>query len=207
MMATYPVVFNVIRPASFGRRRLAIRLLLVSLVWLLVTTPLVILAHVAFPLLAANLIAGKDGRRFIEEDAARFTAAIRWYLALLSYSALLLDRLPTDDLQGSLVYRVMPTGEPTILSALLRIILSIPSAVVLAFLGIAGAVVWVIAAMSVITSGNYAVSLYDFQVGVMRWHARLLAYHSSLVDEYPPFAFAAGPETITAERPSAAPDG
>ncbi len=206
MAPAYPVTFNVTRPGSFGRRRLGIRLSLVMLVWMLVTTPLVILAHVAFPLLAATVIAGKDGRRFLEEDAARFTAAIRWYLALLSYSVLLLDRFPTDDLQESLVYRVEPAGEPTILSALLRIIVSIPSAVALGFLGIAGGVVWVIAAISIMTSENYAAGLYNFQLGVMRWHARLLAYHSSLVDEYPPFAFAAGPEEILAESPLGAPD-
>ncbi|MFQ5473211.1 MAG: DUF4389 domain-containing protein, partial [Dehalococcoidia bacterium] len=36
--------------------------------------------------------------------------------------------------------------------------------------------------------------LYNFNLGVMRWEARLLAYHSSLVDPYPPFSLDTGQE-------------
>ena len=35
---------------------------------------------------------------------------------------------------------------------------------------------------------DYPDRLYSFQPGSLRWGARLLAYHASLVDEYPPFA-------------------
>ena len=31
-------------------------------------------------------------------------------------------------------------------------------------------------------------SILAFQRGVLRWNARLVAYHASLVEEYPPFA-------------------
>ena len=40
--------------------------------------------------------------------------------------------------------------------------------------------------------------LYDFQRGITRLAARLVAYHASLVQEYPPFAFDMGPEDAAA---------
>jgi hypothetical protein len=35
-------------------------------------------------------------------------------------------------------------------------------------------------------------SILSFQRGVLRWQARLVAYHASLVEEYPPFSFETG---------------
>ena len=45
----------------------------------------------------------------------------------------------------------------------------------------------------VLIQESYPEGLYDFQCGVVRWQARLLVYHASLVDGYPPFAFDMGP--------------
>jgi hypothetical protein len=193
-MATYPVRFNVERPYRFERRNILLRLLLVVMVWLLVTTPLVILTHVALPLLGATVIASKDGRRYIQEDSRWVIVAIRWYLALLSYVSFLSDRFPSEGRDGPMELEVRTEGVPTILSALSRIILSLPSALTLALLGLAGAVVWVIAVVCVLATGNYPRRLYNYQLGVMRWHARLLAYHGSLVVTYPPFSFDTGYE-------------
>ena len=36
--------------------------------------------------------------------------------------------------------------------------------------------------------------LYNFQLGIMRWQARMFAYLASLVDPYPPFALDQGPQ-------------
>jgi hypothetical protein len=83
-------------------------------------------------------------------------------------------------------------------SALLRIVLAIPSALVLAVIGIAGWVVWVVAAISILINEQYPESLWNFQCGVVRWEARLLAYLASLVDPYPPFAFDTGPVGVPA---------
>jgi hypothetical protein len=35
---------------------------------------------------------------------------------------------------------------------------------------------------------------------VLRWETRLVAYHASLVDEYPPFAFDTEAQTVLAVR-------
>jgi len=54
-------------------------------------------------------------------------------------------------------------------------------------------ILWIIAAIMVLIQENYPDSIYNFQRGVMRWEARLLVYHASLVDQYPPFALDTGP--------------
>jgi hypothetical protein len=90
---------------------------------------------------------------------------------------------------------VQTSGSPTVGSALLRLIYSIPSAFVLAILGFVSGIIWIIAAVMVLVQENYADGLYDFQRGVLRWEARLLAYHSSLIEQYPPFALDTGAES------------
>jgi hypothetical protein len=90
--------------------------------------------------------------------------------------------------------------------------MSIPSAFVLAILNIVGFIIWIIAAISVLIQENYAEGLYNFQLALNRWQARLLAYHASLVDDYPPFAIDTGPEGSHAVEavppaPPAGPEG
>jgi hypothetical protein len=82
-------------------------------------------------------------------------------------------------------------------SALLRILYAIPSLIVLALLGIAGAIVWVVSLVLILVSETYPESFWRFLHGLVGWEARLLAYLASLVDAYPPFSLetrAAAPE-------------
>jgi len=69
---------------------------------------------------------------------------------------------------------------------------------VLGLLGIVSGIVWIIAAVMVLIQESYPDGLYNFQRGVLRWEARLLGYHASLVHEYPPFALDTGPEPAPA---------
>jgi hypothetical protein len=52
--------------------------------------------------------------------------------------------------------------------------------------------VWFIAALLVVLTESYPEGLYDFQCGVLRWQARLFAYHASLVEAYPPCSLDVG---------------
>ena len=122
------------------------------------------------------------------------TGWLRWVLALYAYLGLLTDRFPTEKPEEIVRFEIKTGGAPTAGSALLRLIYSIPSAVVLGLLGIVSAVILVIAAVMVLIQENYPDGLYNFQRGVLRWEARLLGYHASLVDQYPPFAVDTGPE-------------
>lgn len=195
-MAVYPVVFNVSRPERFERPQVFLRILV--LVILSIVGSVLWLIYLGVPVLAAIFISQKDGERYISEDAPRVTGWLRWIVAIFSYIAFLTDRFPTERPEQAVTFEVTPGGSPSAGSALLRLIYSIPSALALALLMIASAIVWIIAAVMVLIREDYSDSLYNFQEGVIRWEARLLAYHASLVEQYPPFSLETGPEPAPA---------
>jgi hypothetical protein len=72
---------------------------------------------------------------------------------------------------------------------LVKWILAIPHYVVLFFLWIAAIVVAIIAWFAILFTGRYPQGMFDFVVGVMRWHNRVVGYAFVLAtDRYPPFS-------------------
>lgn len=195
MAADYPAVFNVTKPQKFDRVQLALRLVVVFVLALIAGAIGWIfgVVYLAFPVIAAIFISQKGAEKFLSDDAPKITGWLRWILALYSYLALLTDKFPTEKPEEIIAYEVQPGGSPTVGSALLRLIFSIPSAFVLGLLSIIAGILWIIAAIIVLIQEDYPDGIYNFNLGVMRWEARLLAYHASLVDPYPPFALDTGP--------------
>jgi hypothetical protein len=150
------------------------------------------------------MISQKGAERYLAEAQDGPVKWLRFLMMFYSYMALATDKLATQDPQQIVQLEVRPSGSPTVGNALLRIILAIPHAIILAFVGIAFAIVWLISAISILASGSYPDWASSFIRGYLRWNARLLAYMASLVDEYPPFSFSDG-ET-TAAQPSAPPE-
>src|SRR5664279_4730708 len=74
-------------------------------------------------------------------------------------------------------------------------LLLIPHFIILYFLTIAAGVVTVIAFFSILFTGKYPKSLFDFVVGVFRWNWRVSFYGYSLLgtDKYPPFTLEKAP--------------
>jgi len=199
-MTVYPAVFSVVRPARFER----VQLLLRALVFLVLSLAgfslffLALLLYLVIPIFSAIFISQKGSARFLAEDAPRLTRALRWVVGVYAYFALLTDRFPTGDPEGEVQFDVRPTGAPSVGTGLARLALSIPSALVLGLLGmVVGWIIWLVAAVMILISEDYPTALYDYQCGVMRWQARLFAYHASLVEEYPPFVLDMGPEPLT----------
>ena len=179
-----PVTLNAQLPPVFRREQVFLRLALLVLIgW--VAHPFGLL-WLGVPVVAAILISPKNGRRYIDEDAPAVVRGLTWILAVVAYLALVTDQLPG---RGDHVvqFSVESTGAPTVGSTLIRILLAIPSAIVLAILLVPGAIVWICAAVLILIDEKYPESLWRFLLGIVRWEASLLAYLASLTDHYPPF--------------------
>jgi hypothetical protein len=69
-------------------------------------------------------------------------------------------------------------------------LLLLPHALVLCVLGIIGYFAAILAWVAVLITGKYPKSLFDFQVGLLRWNTRLSAWLTGVTDQYPPFRLA-----------------
>ena len=90
-------------------------------------------------------------------------------------------------------YPVTLKGELTVPPArgwwLIKWLLAIPHFIILFFLWIAFAVVWVISFFAIVFTGKHPKGLFDFKVGVLRWTWRVgfYSYEALGTDKYPPF--------------------
>jgi hypothetical protein len=192
-MRDYPVHVDVASPPRLERIQLLLRVALaVVLGWLGITAGwLVCTMYVLLPVIAAIAISSRGSTGYPTEVGPKLWRVLAWLLQLSAYMMLLVDRFPTG---GDYPARpeIRFTGQPTIGSALLRLATSIPSGVVLVLLWCVSTVLWLMAAVLVVVGATVPEPILAYQRGVLRWQARLVAYHASLVDEYPPFSF--GPE-------------
>jgi hypothetical protein len=116
---------------------------------------------------------------------------LRFSNRVVAYLALLDDRYPSTDEQQSVhLDYPYPDARESLNRwlPLVKWLLAIPHYIVLYFLEIAAMVVVIIAWVAILVTGRYPRSLFDFVVGVLRWHNRVAGYALVLVtDEYPPF--------------------
>ena len=87
-----------------------------------------------------------------------------------------------------------------------KFVLVIPHIVVLAFLWLAVTVLTVVAGFSILFTGRYPRSIFDFNLAVMRWTWRVSFYAISAfgTDRYPPFSLQPEPDypaTFTVDYP------
>jgi hypothetical protein len=118
-------------------------------------------------------------------ELLRFSNRVTVYIALMD------DRYPSTDEHQSVRLEI-PYPDATRLVRWLPIVkwlLAIPHYIVLFFLDIAALVSVIIAWFVILFTGRYPRELFDYLVGVIRWHNRVIAYAFMLTtDQYPPFS-------------------
>jgi Domain of unknown function (DUF4389) len=89
---------------------------------------------------------------------------------------------------------------------LVKWLLIVPHVIVLVFLWIAFAVLWLVAMFAIVFTGRYPRGIFDFNVGVLRWTWRVEYYATAAIgtDRYPPFSLGEEPDypaTLSVEYP------
>lgn len=119
----------------------------------------------------------------------RFSNRVGVYLALMD------DRYPSTDEEQS-VRLDYPYPDPRAdidrFMPLVKWFLAIPHYVVLFFLTIGAIFAIIFAWFAILFTGRYPRGLFDYVLGVQRWHNRVIGYAFALVtDRYPPFRLGA----------------
>jgi hypothetical protein len=188
-MTDYPVQLDVSPPAHFARIQLVLRIAFAIALGFIGATGgwLAGMLFLALPVFAAISISSYGVERYQKEVAPKVWRVIEWMLELSAFMMIVIDRFPVGH-DPEVHVKLRATGAPTVGSALLRLLTSIPSFAVLWILACVSGFVTLISAILVLVNSPIPPALIGYQRGVLRWQARLLAYHASLVVEYPPFA-------------------
>lgn len=183
-MSAYPVSVSVAKPDRFQRVHLLLRIGL----WVVVTYLFNSFLLLAGPVISAVLVAQRGDQSFHERYGEIYGKVVAFIMGLQGYMFFASDDFPEWGEGGSLRYDYTPTGEPTVGSALLRIIKVIPHLIALWILGILALALGFVAALTVLFSESVPHGVWKFLMGYVAWDARVLTYFLSMVEEYPPFS-------------------
>lgn len=185
--SAYSVQIEVAPNLQFKRVQLLLRVLVVAALGMLHRSDVGLFGLLYFflPVIAAILVAQRGGARYLESDAPWLLLLLEWVLGFYAYMLFVTDVFPLGREERAVRLRVTPAGTPTVGSALLRLLASLPFLLMLALIGIGSFVISLIAALNILLFEAYPEAMRSFQQDVVGWMARLFAYHASLVDEYP----------------------
>ena len=122
-------------------------------------------------------------------------AFLRFDNRVFSYVLLLRDEYPSTDDQQSVHLDLPYPDVRTDLNRwmpLVKWFLAIPHYITLLVLDIGVILATITAWVAIVVTGRYPRRLFNYTVGVMRWHNRVVGYAFALVtDDYPPFRLSA----------------
>ncbi len=184
MLREGELYFDVAYPQQLSR-------LLIFVKWLLLLPHLVVLWALQFVVSIVSLIAffailitGRYPRELWDISLS----ILRWHVRVSVYAGLMRDEYPPF---GDQPYPIrLDIIYPTRLSRwkiFVKWLLIIPHLVALWVLGILSGIATVVAWFVVLITGEYPRTLFDFNVGVLRWSTRVSIYILLMSDLYPPF--------------------
>lgn len=180
----HPVHLDIEHPKRTARIHVVTRIVLLAAFAVLGCSGIYWFLYLLLPALAALGILRKNGDRYLAEDAPKIVRVLRWFASAYGYLWLLTDVLPTAE--GNPVdLRIQVGGHPTAVSALLRLVLSLPALVLLAVLSVVAGIVWIVGAVLILVRQRIPGAIVDFLALTLRIQFQLAAYHFSLVDAYP----------------------
>jgi hypothetical protein len=183
-----PVSFHVEHPAQSLRLHVLIRLLLLIALGALGCSSLYWLLYLTLPALVALVITQRGGERYLSDDAPAITRVLRVLAETYAYLWLLTDVFPFSERPTGVHFEVTPSGSPTAPSALFRLITSLPALLLLALLSLVSGLLWFFGALFILVAARLPVWIADFLEMTLRYQFRLVAYHLSVVAQYPSLA-------------------
>jgi hypothetical protein len=190
----YPVHLEVQSPPSYDRVQLLLRVLICFSIGIVHQSVggLAGVLYLVLPTLAAILISQRTGRGYLDHDATWLSAVLDWVVAFYAYMLFVTDRFPLERAsRPAHLFVTLPSEadhSPSLSDALMRLLTSVPHAILLGLLGLVAVAVSLISAAFILFTLHVPEVLRGFQRDYVGWLGRVLAYHASLVDVYPPFS-------------------
>lgn len=189
-MSIHPVHLRIERAPRLERIHVVIRLVLLVAIGLIGMSSVYWMLYLGLPAVVAGIVLQRGGATFLMKEGPRVVRVLRWLTGAYAYLWLLTDVLPSFEPigpggPGSVDFEVVIGGTPSGPSALLRIVYSLPALVLAALLSIAASVLWLVGAGFVLVRERMPARIADFLAMTLRYQARLVAYHLSLVERYP----------------------
>lgn len=196
-ISSYPATLEAGFPPRYERVQVLFRAMLIIAIGVLHRTVGSVfgILYLFLPILAAISISRNGGAGLRREDTRWFTRVIDWAVSFYAYFLFVIDTFPIRAEDRGAWLSLRANGSPRVGRALARLVTTLPHAIVLCVLGFASAIVAFAMAVSVLATGKCPDGLHTFQRDVVAYIGRVLAYHASLVDSYPPFALTTGDVT------------
>ena len=180
----YTVSFSIRRSEKFQRPLVIVRVIIAFLIDVLPIG----LVFLFLPAITAALISGSDGR-FNERYLANYRRGLRAWTGFVAWLYCVTDEFPAWDEERAVTLHEGPPPAPTVKSALLRYIYVVPHALVLTVFGVVAWAFAIVAAVSILFTEEVPEVCKSVGSSYAAYMGRVLAYYTSVADEYPPFTF------------------
>ncbi len=142
--------------------------------------------YLLLPVIAAIVISSRGAAGYLEAEGRRVVELLRWWTAFVGYLSFLTDRFPLQHADYENVHIGTTGGQSTTVGvALLRLVTSLPVALVLVPLWWLAGMLLVLAVVTVLLSEQVPAPVLRYLAFVTTLQARLLVYHAALTDRHP----------------------